>query len=159
MCSQYLTKNLNEYDRSQIAEEVKRLFALQDKNITEHRIGYLVDEIDGLNAPIESILLGLRELGRSDVPHLKFSTIRTAIQSKFIRETKKSDCPHCNGRGFVCLRSVKKFYNIAFACICEAGDFQYNNSYNNHHCERWNGTDNQIYQGMEMIPYDKYLLG
>jgi hypothetical protein len=133
---QELTKFYTQTERDLIQNELERLFVFQDKAAGARKITMFMDEIFGLNFPIEAILAGIKDLQHDSLQHIKLGTIIDSIQTKIhIEETTAApQCNYCTGADMVSLRNDKG-YTAVFACLCARGD-HFQRTMN---IARWNG--------------------
>lgn len=138
---------LSANSRELIKSELERLFAFQDKNISDRRQEILAAEIERLGLPMGAILAGMKSLSTDDVPALKFSVIVAAIRKHMEPEKGESACSNCSG-GFVLMKCPQAMV-FSLACTCPRGQ----QIAVSHRLVRWNGQGRQESKGRELVKY------
>jgi hypothetical protein len=141
----------------QITHELKRLYELHDKRLTDDRLGFLLVELSYMKVPLQAIILGIRKLASSNVSSLKFSVISNAIMKEYEPITRDAPrvvkCIHCDSLGRITFVDNEN-RQCALACMCENGRV-----YRDQGITAWNGSSRQNINGQEMIRYEYKLLG
>ena len=117
--------SLTEANKLQIADELERLFTLQDRPFSQKRAAIFIEELEKANLPVSAIIAGIRSLMTEDLSKISFEMIFARSRSKIEREEIKTrDCDHCHGLGVVLMKDGSG-YEFAFSCLCEnAGRIQ-----------------------------------
>lgn len=130
-----LTNALNQLELSEVGEEIERLFALQDKHLTEKKKSVILNELSGTGYPYGAIMAGIRSLVAENMGDIKFFHLRAAIEKFITREKPTGErCEGCNGRGFVVVHDPGG-RPFALACRCNTV---------NHGLVKWAGQDSQM---------------
>jgi hypothetical protein len=128
-----LTIVLSDNERSIIADELTRLFALQDVPLGKEKKAILIEELSIQGLPVEAIKAGLRSLVKEELPKIKLSTLVDAAHRQVTHETEAGEaCEHCFG-GLVIMRDDKKS-EFALDCLCSMGNQR-------GELAKWNGQD------------------
>lgn len=127
----------NPSDVNRIKVALEKLFALQDKPLTEKKKLFIVDELIKDIGELDAILKGVTALNNVDVKSLKYTTIRDNCRKHLKRKqvVYLAHCKICDSSGIVTLLSQDdKHY--AYACKCGHGSkYQY--------LPKWNGKVKQ----------------
>ena len=76
-------------ENSKISNSLTKLFALQDKNITEQKKKYFIEEFAQSGFPSKAILSAIESMFYSDMNSIKISTIISSIRN--FAQTKKEE--------------------------------------------------------------------
>ena len=116
----YQTRLFTEDERSFITEKLNILFALNDKTLSEEKRTIWLSELEKLNYPVKSILMGLDSIKTDDLQGIRFPVVMGAIR-RFIEhseDTRKS-CQFCFN-GFIQAKDGEgRIFGLS--CQCENG--------------------------------------
>lgn len=131
---------LTEAEKLLIADELEKLFTLQDRPFSAKKSAAFIEEFEKSGLPVGAIIAGIRSLMYvENIGTLDFPKIAAACRSKVTQETQeKADCEHCDKRGLVMMRDPNA-YEFAFACICSNSS-----RYPGH--QKWNGENTQYHR-------------
>lgn len=114
-----MQSSLTEAQKIQIADELEKLFTLQDRPFSQKRAAIFIEELEKSNLPAGAIVSGIRSLMADDLGKITFEMVYARSKSKIERtETKSRDCEHCFGSGIVMMRD-EVGYEFSFSCSCE----------------------------------------
>lgn len=136
-----LTVLLDDAEKLMIANELSRLFALQDMALSKEKKGYFLEELYLSGLPVGAILAGLRSLVAEDLRSIKISTVTAASREHLSvedRETAKT-CVNCFD-GWVSMKDDEG-RSFTLACTCARGKQRKGK------LATWNGEDNFYIQG------------
>lgn len=138
-----MKSSLAEAEKLLIANELEKLFVLQDRPFSSKKSMAYLEEFERSNLPMGAIIAGIRSLIHvENLSSLDFPRIAAAARSKIEHsdyETVK--CETCDGRGMVMMKN-ESFYEFAFKCNCA------NSSKVGHlGLAQWNGESVQIRNG------------
>lgn len=110
----------SEADLNLIGDELERLFAVQDKNLSEKKKAILVHELMETEFPIQAILNGIKSLLDTDLKSVKLGIIIMASRQFIEQETEpQSKCPDCID-GFVLMKDDEGRV-CSMGCQCAKG--------------------------------------
>lgn len=139
-----LTKCFNDEEKQAIADELDKLFKLQDRALQADKKVFFVDELVASPYNLPQIVTGLRSLYDTDLDNIKFARIIKAIEDNIEREKQpekkfNKSCPFCSDIGFA-LMIDDDAYEYAFACKCDNGKQRVKHA-------AWDGKSVQVWQG------------
>jgi hypothetical protein len=120
-------------DEIELAREVERLFALQDRHLTEDKKSILIRELAASGVTFRELVTGIRKLSTSDMKSIRVSDIITASREGGSIEAPDG-CAMCFKSGFVSMAN-KDGYSFVYACNCELGSWYAKNQ----NLTKWNG--------------------
>ena len=129
-----------------IKTELEKVFAFQDKNLSDKKLTYLLDEIENCGFPFPAIIAGIRSLFEIDIKAVKLINIKEAIKRFIQYDTSAMGCFVCGndgspGVGVKIMWVGNKQY--LFACRCEKGKEYLAIA------PLWNGQKEQFIGGVE----------
>lgn len=133
-------------EEEQIGEDLERLFAFQDRNLSKDKKSILVKSLLESGLPTGAILLGIRSLMNDDLSAIKMGHIFYAIRM-FIEPTDYGDCDQCS-EGFIISRDENGRW-FALACNCIQGSLRKKNG-----LVSWSGDERQFLKGRILIKQD-----
>lgn len=113
-----LIPSLGEKEKMQIADELTRLFALQDAALGREKKAAFVDELSVSGFPMGAIVDGIRSLVSEELNTIKIGRVKGAIRSKMTVEAKEK-CSKCFD-GQILMKDDRN-YEFALACNCPRG--------------------------------------
>lgn len=126
----------------EIERELNNLFALQDKNITEKKLGIWMQEIRQSRIPLAAMLAGIKSLKGEDVAKLTYATVCGAARRYVIPDNEtRPACRECS-HGMVLMKDDDG-HVYSLACQCWEGE----NKAKTHGLVRWNGDTTQNSKG------------
>jgi len=131
---------------SLLEQSIKRLFSLNDRNLTDDKLGFIVSEIRKMKVPEYSVIKALDELGNQEMPNMKFVHIKRAIQANLNPVENKNNCEYCCSIGLVSMRDERN-RAWAFACTCSLGLVRHEQG----EFPQWNGNTMQNYRSMKLV--------
>lgn len=133
-------RSLTDQQKFQIADELERLFVLQDRPFSKDKSAVFLEELEKCGLPAGVLILGIRALMQEDLKTIKVANIIEASRSYLETEDKpKTKCDHCMGMGVVVLKDERK-YDYSFSCVCE-------NKGRIKNLPLWNGEKYQLLNG------------
>jgi hypothetical protein len=117
MPRKYVTPN----EIVELGKELDRLFALQDRPLSNDRGRMIVDELLDTGMPFSAMKAGIRDLCDQDIKSLKFVTIKEACRKHCVQAGAVGGCELCHQTGTVTMESVVGKYVVNYPCICKAG--------------------------------------
>lgn len=137
-----MQSSLTEANKLQIADELERLFALQDRPFSKARAVTFVEEFERTSLPAGAIISGIRSLLAEDLQKITFERLVVAAKSKIEREEiRQQDCDDCFKAGVV-LMTDDNGYQFSFLCRCSNAT-----KYSGLKLSLWNGEKVQHHNG------------
>lgn len=137
-----MQSSLTEVQKLQIADELEKLFTLQDRPFSQKRAAIFIEELEKSNLPAGAIISGIRSLMTDDLGKITYEMIFARSRSKIEREEIKSkECDHCFGSGVVSMRD-EVGYEFLYVCSCENSK-----KYQDCGLAKWNSEAIQIHNG------------
>ncbi len=135
-----MNSSLTEAEKLLIANELEKLFVLQDRPFSAKKSMAYLEEFERSNLPLGAIIAGIRSLIHvENISSLDFPRIASAARSKIERsEYETVKCDSCDGRGMLMLRDESK-YEYAFKCQCANASKEAH-----HNLAQWNGESFQM---------------
>lgn len=144
-----LTNYLSEQEKILIANELDRLFALQDRPLNKEKKSALIDEIANTGIPAGPMLAGIRGLMAEDLKSIKFATIIDAARKLIVNvQEHREDCDFCGGVGSFPMKDENK-YTYSLGCKCLNGS----NLCDKEKLVQWNGEDRQFSNKRWLTPF------
>jgi len=110
----------SEGDLNLLGDELDRLFAVQDKTLSEKKRKILVSELMDTEIPIGAILNGIKSLLDADLKSIKLGTLIMASRQYVASEPEMgARCTDCVD-GFVLMKDDQK-RTSALGCQCARG--------------------------------------
>jgi hypothetical protein len=105
-----------------VADELFRLFVLQDKALNDQKKLILVDELQNSGRSAKACILGIRSLVREDLKQIKIGTLLEAARSSenFSERENKTACKDCHD-GLVTMYDEQRYRSLV-ACNCPRGE-------------------------------------
>ncbi len=132
---------MEESNADTIGEDLDKLFAFQDKHMTEKKKALLVDALLTSGIPLPAVTLGIRKLMNEDLNSVKLGMIFAAARSFVQRDEESNSCPDCSS-GMVVMRDEEGRW-FSLACRCGIGA----NVARTHGLKRWGGLASQTSNG------------
>lgn len=148
-----LSRQLTLQQRNEVAVEIKKLFAFQDKNLNDDKLNFFVYELSRGEFPFAAIIKGVRDLHGQDLARIKLVDIKHAIQSgvSWIAEDCKTECPICQMSGIVSMEDSQG-HTFTLGCRCSNGRLWAEGVKS----VLWNGQVEQIVGGRKLVLVDLY---
>lgn len=136
--------SLTEAQKIQIADELEKLFTLQDRPFSQKRAAIFIEELEKSNLPAGAIISGIRSMMAEDLGKISYEMICARSKTKIERaEIKNADCQNCFGSGLIMMVD-EVGYEFSFACPCE-------NSVKHAGLVKWNLENIQVRNGKRFI--------
>lgn len=113
---------LTENERGLLVNELRKMFVLHDRPVSDEKISIFVEELEKANAPLPALIGAIRKLAvNEDVRQIKIGSI-FAESRRFIEpgERERVNCPHCVDGAVVMKDDEKRSFGLA--CICANGN-------------------------------------
>lgn len=146
-----LIKSLSETDKLSLANELTKLFILQDRPAGKEKVAEMVEELSTRNIPAGALIAGIRRLKDEDLKLIKLATIIGAARDFIVADDQKVRCDICGSSGMVSMRD-QNGYEGALACLCSNGD----RAHRARGLAKWNGEEYQVVRNrnLELIHKD-----
>lgn len=118
-----LLKRFTDEEMGLVGNALERLYTFQDRPLSEHKRGLMVEELSLSGLPAPAILAGIRKLETEDLRTIKLAVILATAQ-EFLSgrpgEIERVECDYCTG-GAILMKDVNG-YEFALGCVCTNGD-------------------------------------
>lgn len=152
-----LTVLLTDDEKGMIANELGKLYSLQDRPLSDEKKAHLVFELSNSGLPFKAIIMGLRSLFAEDLKKISLAEILAACRSKVMfyaeqEAPKKIECEHCYQNGAVMMKDPNG-YEFPFSCTCLNAKKK-----SNWNLIRWGGQPTQIVKGKVYTIPERFLV-
>lgn len=111
----------SEDEKFLIGNELQKLFAFQDRNLTKEAKSLFINEFEASGIPPGAMIHGIRSLITEDLRQIKLNHILAAARGFMTQETRESTkCDDCRKSGIVIMRDSDS-REFALACHCQNG--------------------------------------
>lgn len=137
---------LTEQEKMALSADLDKLFALQDRPLSQDKRSFIIDEMEKIDIPVAAWMAGIRSLITEDLKSIKIGTlIGAAKRCMEPQDVKNAECVWCDGVGVMSMKDeVKRSY--ALACRCVNGE-RFPKSV------RWNGEEKQFSNGRMLTTF------
>jgi len=115
-----LIRTFSPLDEIEVAKELDRLFALQDRPLSNDKKSILVTELSVSGMPKSAVVAGIRDLVSEDLKQIKLCTLIQATKKHFRFVDTKQGCDRCSYTGNVSV-ATDDGYIYSIPCVCDRG--------------------------------------
>ena len=150
---QNLTVSFSDSERSQVGDELSRLFNLQGEHFGDKRQAAFVDELADSGVPFGAVLAGIRSLVKENLTKIKIGTILEAAHRHIMPDEMGAACGDC----FDGIVTMRDDYNRVFSigCTCARGGDRSRSL----RIARWTGEAVMASKGRTLMLIEKIITG